>query len=114
MRKLKFVWVPALAAVSALVVNQAGAQQPAGRDLTWAFAVGGKEQPPEPDPKEVVKLPGSDKSYTREQIDDLTNTMDWYPNEHVPARSGNRRTGAQSCGVRGVPFDVWRRTSRVG
>src|SRR5579885_3601268 len=90
MRKWKLEWlVPVMAAGAFSFVQRAGAQssggaQP-GRDLTWAFPVADKEQPPAPDPKEEVRLPGSAKTYTRAQIDDLTNPPDWYPNEHAPA-----------------------------
>ena len=32
-----------------------------------------------------MNLPGSTKSYTRAQIDDLSNPPDWFPDEHPPA-----------------------------
>jgi hypothetical protein len=53
-----------------------GAERP-----DWAFPVTDKIQPPslanESKPKPP---PGSTKSYTRKQIDDLSNPPDWYPN----------------------------------
>jgi len=57
-----------------------GAERP-----DWAFPVTDKIQPlslvNESDPKPP---PGSTKSYTRKQIDDLCNPPDWYPNMHPP------------------------------
>jgi len=57
-----------------------GAERP-----DWAFPVTDKVQPPsstnESEPKPP---PGSTKSYTRKQIDDLSNPPDWYPNMHPP------------------------------
>jgi cytochrome c553 len=57
-----------------------GAERP-----DWAFPVTDKIQPPslanESEPKPP---PGSTKSYTRKQIDDLSNPPDWYPNMHPP------------------------------
>ena len=50
----------------------------------WAFPVTDKVQPPiAPDDKPHT-APGSDKSLTRKQIDDLFNPPDWYPDQHPP------------------------------
>jgi cytochrome c553 len=58
-------------------------QQQAGKDLSWAFpVVNGALPAEEPAPKSV---PGSTKSYTPAQIDDLLNPPDWFPDEHAPA-----------------------------
>ena len=80
MRRL--IW--ALVGVVALVLS-VGAQQPppAGRDPSWAFPVINQQLPAEePVPKSV---PGSAKSYTPAQIDDLLNPPDWFPDQHTPA-----------------------------
>jgi cytochrome c553 len=57
-----------------------GAERP-----DWAFPVTDKIQPPsratESEPKPP---PGSTKSYTRAQIDDLSNPPDWFPDMHPP------------------------------
>src|SRR5215831_9989471 len=58
-------------------------QQRAGADLSWAFPVKNGDLPPEEaGPKSV---PGSTKSYTQAQIEDLSNPPDWFPEEHPPA-----------------------------
>jgi cytochrome c553 len=51
---------------------------------TWAFFFPDANQPaaaPESGPKQV---PGSKRSYTMAQIDDLKNPPDWFPGEHPP------------------------------
>jgi len=53
------------------------------QNLTWAYPVPDKNPPPAGDPKEVKRLPGSNKSYTQAQIDDQLNPPDWYPQEHA-------------------------------
>jgi cytochrome c553 len=50
----------------------------------WAFPVTDKVQPPSKDDGSAKTAPGSDKSYTRKQIDDLFNPPDWYPDMHPP------------------------------
>ncbi len=57
-------------------------QQKAG-PLVWAYPV------PDPAPattadKGPKRLPGSSKSYTQAEIDNLYGPPDWYPNEHGP------------------------------
>src|SRR5258707_968487 len=75
--------------VSALVVGvlsiwSLGAQQapPAAREPSWAFPAINGSLPAEEGAKSV---PGSTKSYTPAQIDDLQNPPDWLPDEHPPA-----------------------------
>ena len=50
----------------------------------WAFPVTDKVQPPSRQDDQPKTAPGSDKSYTRKQIDDLFNPPDWYPDMHPP------------------------------
>src|ERR1700734_3856258 len=50
----------------------------------WAFPVTDKVQPPSQDDGLPKTAPGSDKSYTRKQIDDLFNPPDWYPAQPPP------------------------------
>src|SRR5579864_2606802 len=50
----------------------------------WAFPVTDKVQPPLPADEAPHTAPGSTKSYTRKQIDDLFNPPDWYPDLHPP------------------------------
>jgi len=70
--------------VALLSALSTGAQSPQpGKDLSWAFhVVNGKLPPEEPGPK---SLPGSPRTYTPEQIDNLFEPPDWYPGEHPPA-----------------------------
>jgi cytochrome c553 len=58
-------------------------QQQTAKDLSWAMPVKNGDLPPEePGPKSI---PGSTKSYTQAQIDDLSNPPDWFPAEHPSA-----------------------------
>jgi len=78
----RLIW--AFLGVTMLVLS-AAAQQPAppGREPSWAFpAINGSLPAEEAGPKSV---PGSTKSYTPAQIDDLSNPPDWFPDEHSPA-----------------------------
>src|SRR5262249_10583056 len=66
----------------------------------WAYPV----MPPglkRPSPDAVVRVPGSDKSYTNQQINDPFGPPDWFPNDH-PAMpkvvaQGNRATKVRAC-----------------
>src|SRR5215470_3647917 len=55
-------------------------QQRAGNDLSWAFPVKNGDLPAEEAGPKTV--PGSNKSYTQAQIEDLSNPPDWFPEEH--------------------------------
>jgi cytochrome c553 len=59
----------------------APARSPSGADISWAFAATNGSLPPEA-PTTEHTLPGSNKKYTRAQIDDLSNPPDWYPDQH--------------------------------
>ena len=72
--------VGALAAVASIGAQQP--VQPAGREPSWAFPAINGSLPVEEGPKNV---PGSTKSYTPAQIDDLSNPPDWFPDDHAPA-----------------------------
>jgi cytochrome c553 len=86
-----------VAVLSALSI---GAQQPqqAGREPAWAFPAIAGSLPAEEGPKSV---PGSAKTYTPAQIDDLLNPPDWFPEEHAPAPAlvQKGRGGALACGA---------------
>ncbi len=49
----------------------------------WAYPVADKEQPPGPDENEIRQLPGSSRTYTRKQIDNLFSPPIWYPEQAV-------------------------------
>jgi cytochrome c553 len=94
---MRTTWVLTLAlALTLSAVTQS--QGPVGREPAWAFPVNTGTIPPEPPgPK---SLPGSPKQYTPEQIDDLLNPPDWYPNERPdpPAIVAKGHGDALACG----------------
>jgi cytochrome c553 len=51
---------------------------------TWAYFFPDQNQPQAQENAAPKRLPGSDKSYTQAQIDDLKNPPDWFPNAHPP------------------------------
>jgi cytochrome c553 len=78
MRSLLGVLLIGLAPVMVPILAH-GAERP-----DWAFPVTDKVQPPLPADEAPHSAPGSAKSYTRKQIDDLFNPPDWYPDLHPP------------------------------
>ena len=85
--------------VSVAVVSSQQPAAPAGKDLSWAFPVKNGDLAAEPEgPKQI---PGSTKSYTQKEIDDLSNAVDWFPNEHPPAPTivTKGHDDALACGV---------------
>jgi cytochrome c553 len=78
MRNLLWVLLIGLAPIAVPILAGA-ADRP-----DWAFPVTDKVQPPLPADEQPHTVPGSDKSYTRKQIDDLFNPPDWYPDMHPP------------------------------
>jgi cytochrome c553 len=58
-------------------------QQQPGKDLSWAFPVKNGDLPPEDASPKTV--PGTTKTYSQAQIEDLSNPPDWFPDEHAPA-----------------------------
>ncbi len=72
----------------------------------WAFPVTDKVQPPLPPDDQPHTVPGSDKSYTRKQIDDLFNPPDWYPDLHPPMPqivAHGENTTVRACGSCHLP-----------
>jgi len=95
----RITWVLAVALLYVFSAGVATQQPPAGPDMSWAFPDKvEKEFPEDPAPK---RAPGSTKTYTQAQIDDLLNPPDWYPDQHPPAPQvvvkGNG--GAMACGA---------------
>jgi cytochrome c553 len=72
-------------------------------DIPWAFPVRDKVQPVIDERNGPIHVPGSTKTYTQEQIDDIANPPDWFPDEHAPmpriVAHGNGGTvlGCASC-----------------
>src|SRR5580704_14831746 len=53
-------------------------------DIPWAFPIRDKVQPVLDDRSGPIHVPGSAKIYTQDQIDDIQNPPDWFPDEHAP------------------------------
>lgn len=53
-------------------------------NIPWAFPVRDKVQPELDERKGPMHVPGSDKTYTQDEIDNIGNPPDWFPNEHAP------------------------------
>jgi cytochrome c553 len=72
-------------------------------DIPWAFPVRDKVQPVLDERSGPIHVPGSSKTYTQEQIDDLANPPDWFPDEHPPMPkvvahgNGGSSLGCASC-----------------
>ncbi len=72
-------------------------------DIPWAFPIRDKVQPAIDERTGPLHVPGSAKTYTQDQIDDLANPPDWFPDEHAPmpkvvAHGGGGETlGCASC-----------------
>jgi cytochrome c553 len=54
------------------------------RQPTWAFQVIDAAQPPTPEESGPVRIPGSTKTYTRADIENLSAPPDWFPEENAP------------------------------
>jgi cytochrome c553 len=78
----RMAWGLLIAFVSVLSIAAQQATPPPGREPSWAFPAINQPLPAEEGAKSV---PGSTKSYTPAQIDDLMNPPDWFPDEHAPA-----------------------------
>jgi cytochrome c553 len=80
----------------------AGAERP-----DWAFPVTDKVLPPSKDDGKPKTAPGSTLSLTREQIDDLFNAPDWFPDMHPPMPTvvahGNKEAAVRACGSCHLP-----------
>src|SRR5690349_11756107 len=69
-------------AITATPQQQAPANN---RGPGWAFPFGEQvSQSPRKEEPGPLKIPGSAKSYTQQQIDDGANPPDWFPDEHPP------------------------------
>jgi len=72
---------------ASLPIIRIGAQSPQQwklPDIPWAFPVRDKVQPEIDARSGLIHVPGSTKAYTQDQIDDLANPPDWFPDEHAP------------------------------
>lgn len=72
-------------AVCALLLGLVPLVAGAAEGPDWAFPVTDKMQPQTiPDDGKPKTAPGSDRTYTRKEINDLFNPPDWYPGMHPP------------------------------
>lgn len=98
MRKLVFVLVLAALSVLSIRAQQQAAPPAAPAGPSWAFPmIEGALPVEDPGPKSV---PGSSKTYTPAQIDDLLNPPDWFPDQHpaAPPIVQKGHGGALACG----------------
>ncbi len=69
---------------------------------SWAFNIPDKVQPPgSPEPKGVVRVPGSPVEYDAAKIAGNANPPDWFPTEHGPAPrivKGEAGVAIMACG----------------
>lgn len=72
-------------------------------DIPWAFPIRDKVQPVIDQRTGPMHVAGSTKAYTQDQIDDLANPPDWFPDEHAPMPkvvahgNGGSSLGCASC-----------------
>ena len=96
----RIVWLVAVTILYGLSVGVATQQPaPATVGLAWAFPDRvEREFPEDPAPKTA---PGSTRKYTQEQIDDLLNPPDWFPDQHPapPEIVVKGHAGAMACGA---------------
>ena len=90
-----------------LAALMAGAPTFAAERPDWAFPVTDKVLPPSRDDGKPKTAPGSTLALTRDQIDDLFNAPDWFPDLH-PAMPqvvahGNKDAGVRACGSCHLP-----------
>jgi cytochrome c553 len=82
-----------------LPISRIGAESPQKwklPDIPWAFLVPDKVQPVIDERSGMIHVPGSTKSYTQDQIDDIANPPDWFPDEHAPMPQVVQHGGAGS------------------
>ena len=99
MRRVAWVSFVALVCSVSVGVESQQTAPPAPPGPSWAFhVIDGKIAPEAPGPKSV---PGSTRTYALEQIEDLLNPPDWFPEAHPPAPGIVQKghAGALACGA---------------
>lgn len=93
----RVVWVLGVAVLTVFSIRVASQQ--ATVSMAWAFP--DRIEKPFPDDPAPKTLPGSSRKYTQEQIDDLSNPPDWYPDQHPtpPQIVVKGHGGAMACGA---------------
>jgi cytochrome c553 len=99
----KSIFVLALALVPVLPAAAQTAEPWHLPDIPWAFPIRDKVPPVLDERNGPQHVPGSKKAYTQEEIDDLANPPDWFPDEHaampkvVAHGAGGDILGCASC-----------------
>src|SRR4051794_30288278 len=68
----------------------------------WAYPANPPGPPPQRDANKIVRVPGSDKSYTEVQVNDAFGPPDWFPGDHAPLPkqvSNGARPDPRACGL---------------
>jgi cytochrome c553 len=109
-RKIATALVLALIATLALTVTNTRA---AGEPPAWAYAIppappAGTPPPTPPPPDTTPKtLPGSNLTFTRQQIANGFGPADWFPGDHPPmpeiVAKGKQAQNARACGLCHMP-----------
>jgi cytochrome c553 len=73
-----------LATLPASRIGAQSAEQWKLPNIPWAFPIRDKVPPVIDERNGAQHVPGSSKSYTQDQIDDIANPPDWFPDEHAP------------------------------
>jgi len=82
MRILRIVVAISILSVSALSI--AAPQLGKLREPAWAFQVIDPVQPPSAEESGPIRIPGSTRTYTRADVENLSAPPDWFPEENVP------------------------------
>jgi cytochrome c553 len=98
-----FVWLLMPALLSVIAIAAQPPQQNSADHPAWAFPAPDATPPAGAEAAGPVKVPGSAKSYTQKEIDDLANPPDWFPDEHgtvpqiVRSGAGDKGFACGSC-----------------
>lgn len=99
MKNFAWLLIPGLLSVIAIAAEPP--QQNTAEHPAWAYPAPDATPPAGAEASGPVKVPGSTKSYTQKEIDDLANPPDWFPDESKSAptivRSGAADKGF-ACG----------------
>jgi cytochrome c553 len=95
-------WI--IAALAAVCFSGAASAQNLAEQLAWAYAITpGPAPPAPPDDGTKYTLPGSDKTFTLDQIRNRMGPADWYPGDHpsMPpiVAVGREAAGIWACGL---------------
>lgn len=97
-----FAWTLSLALLFVLVIRAQAPPQASPNRPAWAFLVPDKDQPPSEESAAPLHVPGSSKTYTAKQVDDLANPPDWFPEENANKPkivTGGMGPSIQACGA---------------